>query len=322
MTDDLSFNSLKIDPGKVSGQIETWVKEEVFSIMRKKGVVLGISGGIDSSVCAAICTKALGKEKVLGIFMPEKESEKDTNLLGRKVADHLGIETVMEDITPILKAAGCYERRDDGIKMTVPEYDHNWRSKVILPNILDSDRLNISQLVTRSPEGVETIKRMNTPSYHQIVAASNFKQRTRKMVEYYHAERLNYAVVGTPNRLEYDLGFFVKNGDGAADIKPIAHLYKTQVYQLAEHYGIPEEIRKRPPTTDTYSLPQTQEEFYFSLPYDKMDLSLYAFNKGRSSEELAKVLGISIEQANRVFRDIKSKIKISEFLHLPPLVFH
>jgi len=321
MTEDLSFKSLKIEPKIISDQIESWVKDEVIGRMRKKGVVLGLSGGIDSSVCAAICAKALGKERVLGILMPERESEKDTNTLGEKIAEHLGIETTMEHITPILKTTGCYRRRDEVIRMTVPDYGPTWRAKVILPSILGSNRLNISQLVTRSPEGIEKITRMNAKSYLQIVAASNFKQRTRKMIEYYHAERLNFAVVGTPNRLEYDLGFFVKNGDGAADIKPIAHLYKTQVYQLAEHYSIPQEIRKRTPTTDTYSLPQTQEEFFFSLPYDKMDLSLYAFHKRISSKELAEVLEITVEQAEWIFWDIERKIKNSEFLHLAPAIF-
>jgi len=307
MTEDLSFKSLKIEPKIISDQIESWVKDEVIGRMRKKGVVLGLSGGIDSSVCAAICAKALGKERVLGILMPERESEKDTNTLGEKIAEHLGIETTMENITPILKTTGCYRRRDEGIRMTVPDYGPTWRAKVILPSILGSNRLNISQLVTRSPEGIEKITRMNAKSYLQIVAASNFKQRTRKMIEYYHAERLNFAVVGTPNRLEYDLGFFVKNGDGAADIKPIAHLYKTQVYQLAEHYSIPQEIRKRTPTTDTYSLPQTQEEFFFSLPYDKMDLYFTHSTRGYPPKNLPKSLRSPLNKQNGFFGILKER---------------
>ena len=132
---------------------------------------------------------------------------------------------------------------------------------------------------------------MPPAAYLQIVAATNFKQRVRKMMEYYHADRLNYAVAGTPNRLEYDQGFFVKLGDGAADVKPIAHLYKTQVYALAEYLGVPEEIRRRPPTTDTFSLPQTQEEFYFALPYAKMDLCLYGHNHGVPAAEVAAAAG-------------------------------
>ena len=140
------------------------------------------------------------------------------------------------------------------------------------------------------------------------------------MMEYFHAERLNFAVVGTPNKLEYDLGFFVKYGDGAADIKPIAHLYKTQVYQLGRYYGLPDEIMERRPTTDTYSLPQTQEEFYFSLPYDQMDLALFSYDNGYSEDDLSKVLGISVEQAEGIYQDITNKKRIAQFLHTPPVV--
>jgi NAD+ synthase len=137
-------------------------------------------------------------------------------------------------------------------------------------------------------------------------------------MEYYHADRLNFAVAGTPNRLEYDQGFFVKNGDGAADLKPIAHLYKTQVYQLAEYLGIPDVIRTRPPTTDTYSLPQTQEEFYFSLPYDQLDLCLYARNQHVPAADLGAALGLSEREVERVFRDIDSKRRATRYLHMPP----
>ena len=138
------------------------------------------------------------------------------------------------------------------------------------------------------------------------------------MLEYYHADRLNYVVSGTPNRLEYDQGFFVKLGDGSADVKPIAHLYKSQVYALAEYLGVPEEIRSRPPTTDTYSLPQSQEEFYFSLPYDAMDLCLFGKNNGVPVEDIAAATGLTAEQVNRVFRDIDQKRKTTQYLHLGP----
>ena len=152
------------------------------------------------------------------------------------------------------------------------------------------------------------------------MAATNYKQRARKMTEYYHADRLNYVVCGTPNRLEYDLGFFVKQGDGAADIKPIAHLYKTQVYQLAEHLGVPDEILRRPPTTDTFSMPQTQDEFYFALPYDRMDLCLFAYDRGLSSTEAAPAARLSPDQMDRVYRDITAKRRAAAYLHAPPAV--
>ena len=189
-------------------------------------------------------------------------------MLSRLLADSLGIDSALEDISPILEAAGCYRRRDDAIRKVCPDYGPGYKSKIVLPSVIDSDSFRLYSVVVMAPDGTQTRHRLTPESYLGIVAATNFKQRVRKMLEYYHADRLNYVVAGTPNRLEYDQGFFVKLGDGAADVKPIAHLYKSQVYALAEYLGVPEEIRSRPPTTDTYSLPQSQEEFYFSLPYD------------------------------------------------------
>jgi NAD+ synthase len=162
--------------------------------------------------------------------------------------------------------------------------------------------------------------RMPAAVYLGIVAATNMKQRTRKQLEYYHADRLNFAVIGTPNRLEYDQGFFVKNGDGAADVKPIAHLYKSQVYALAAYLGVPEEICRRPPTTDTWSLAQTQEEFYFALPYDRMDLCLYGFNHGIPANDVASAVGITPEQVERVWKDIVAKRKVARYLHRSPML--
>jgi NAD+ synthase len=257
---------------------------------------------------------------VLGLFMNDADSSPDTVRLGRLAATHLGIRTFDEPLAPMLEAAGCYSRRDAAIRSVFPKYGPGWRSKIVLPNVLESDRLRVFTLVVQSPDGKEERARMPLEAYMQVVAATNFKQRYRKMLEYYHADRENYAVIGTPNLLEYDQGFFVKNGDGAADIKPIAHLYKTQVYQLAELLKVPDDIRKRPPTTDTYSLPQSQEEFYFSLPYDRMDACLYAKNHDVPPTEAAKALGLTAEQVERVYRDIDSKRAAARYLHAPPLV--
>jgi NAD+ synthase len=307
-----------VDAEQVTGEILAFIESTVTRGMRKRGVVLGLSGGVDSSVCAALCARALGPERVLGILMPERESSPDSLDLGRLAAESSGIPTVVEDITAVLEAAGCYSRRDEAIRALIPEYGPGWRCKVMLPSVISSDQYRILSVVAQAPDGTQRRARVTSSMYHELISATSFKQRSRKMMEYYHADRLNYAVIGTPNRLEYDQGFFVKNGDGAADIKPIAHLYKTQVYQLAEYLGVPETIRSRPPTTDTYSLPQTQEEFYFSLPYDKMDLCLYARNTGIGADELALALGLTEQQVERVFRDIDSKRRASRYLHLGP----
>jgi NAD+ synthase len=176
----------------------------------------------------------------------------------------------------------------------------------------------VFHLVAESPAGRRVEVRLTAAAYLEVVAATSFKQRTRKMFEYYHADRLNYAVIGTPNRLEYDQGFFVKNGDGAADVKPIAHLYKTQVYRLAEYLDLPAIIRNRPPTTDTYSLAQSQEEFYFSLPYQKLDLCLYARNNELPAGAIASAIGLTTEDVERVLRDIDQKRRATRYLHLEP----
>jgi NAD+ synthase len=309
---------LRIDPEQVTAEIAAAMESAVAQRMRKRGVVLGLSGGVDSSVCAALCARALGPERVLALLMPERESSPDSLELGRLAAESAGITVLIEDISGVLDAAGCYSRRDDAIRTLIPEYGDGWRCKVSLPSVVESDRYRIFTVIAQGPDGTERRARVTPSTYLEMISATSFKQRARKMMEYYHADRCNYAVVGTPNRLEYDQGFFVKNGDGAADIKPIAHLYKSQVYQLAEYLGVPETIRSRPPTTDTYSLPQTQEEFYFSLPYDKMDLCLYARNNGIDAADVAAALGLSEQQIDRVFRDIDSKRRASRYLHLKP----
>jgi len=311
---------LRIDAPRVAEQAQGAIREQVLGTLRRRGAVVGMSGGIDSSVVASLCTRALGPERVVGLLMPERDSSSDALRLGRMLAEHLGIRYVVEDIAPALEGLGCYARQLEAIRMVVPEYGDGWKCKLSIPSLLEGDRLNITSLTVADPSGAQRTVRMTLAAYLQMVAATNFKQRTRKMMEYYHADRLNFAVSGTPNLLEYDQGFFVKQGDGAADFKPIAHLYKTQVYALAEHLGVPAEIRSRPPTTDTFSLAQSQEEFYFALPYDKMDLCLWAYNHRTPAKEVGEGLGLSAEQVERVYRDIEAKRRVTRYLHQAPLL--
>jgi NAD+ synthase len=315
-----SRNVLAIDARAAVEQAERAIPEQVLGVLKRRGAVVGMSGGIDSSVVAALCVRALGKERVVGLLMPERDSSPEALRLGRSLAGHLGIRHVVEDIAGALEGLGCYARQLEAIRMAVPEYAEGWRCKLTLPSLLERDRLNITSLTVADPQGNQRTVRMPPAAYLQMVAATNFKQRCRKMMEYYHADRLHYAVAGTPNLLEYDQGFFVKQGDGAADFKPIAHLYKTQVYALAEYLGVPEEIRTRPPTTDTFSLPQSQEEFYFALPHGDMDLCLWAHNHSTPAAEVAPVLSLTVAQVERVYRDIEAKRRVSRYLHEPPML--
>jgi len=315
-----SIDTLELDCSEETERITKVLRGAVLKRFKKKGVVVAFSGGIDSSLVGALCVRALGKERVFGLLMPETDSAPETLELSRLICDHLEIQTVHEDITAILDAVGCYRRRDEAIKSVVPEYGPDYKCKIVLPSVLDDERYRLFSVVVQSPEGKQTKVRLTPAAYLGIVAATNFKQRTRKMLEYYHADRLNYAVTGTPNRQEYDQGFFVKLGDGAADVKPIAHLYKTQVYRMAEFLGVPEEICKRPPTTDTYSMQQSQEEFYFSVPYDKMDICLFGKNHGVSPGDVAAAADMTAEQVGRVYHDIDAKRKATRYLHTPPLL--
>ena len=312
---------LDFDVARAAERIPQKMREIVSTTLLRRGCVVAVSGGIDSSVCAALATLAMGKEKMFALLLPERDSSPRSKELGVQLCEHLGIPYEVKDIASTLEAIGCYRWRDDAIRSVFPDYRDGWKNKIVISqNLLESDRINFFKMVVENPRGERMEKRLPVAAYLQVVAATNFKQRIRKTLEFFHADRLNYAVVGTPNRLEYDQGFFVKNGDGAADIKPIAHLYKSQVYELANHLGLPKAICAAKPTTDTYSLPQGQDEFYFVLPYDRMDIVLCGMNGGKPAGEVAREAGLAAEQVERVFRDIRTKRTTTRPLHLGPVL--
>ncbi len=287
--------------------------------LHRRGFVIAMSGGIDSSVCAALAVKALGVKKVFGLLMPEQDSSSISGDLGKLLAKYLNIDYTIDDIAPTLNAIGCYQWRDDAIRQVFPDYSQNWKNKIVIVGGVEG-RINHYNIVIENPQGERFEAMLPLKAYLTIVAATNHKQRIRKTLEYFHADRLNYAVIGTPNRLEYDQGFFVKNGDGSADIKPISHLYKSQVYAMARHLGLPEVICNSTPTTDTYSLEQGQDEFYFALPYQKMDIALWYLNHQKTESELANKLAISEQQAKFLYADILSKRRTTDYLHKKPVM--
>lgn len=313
----LTPDVFRLDHDAEVDRIAVHLRTTVGTHFKRRGVIVALSGGVDSSLCAALAVRAFGSSKVFGLLLPERDSSPDSTMRGRRVAEHLGIRQALHDLTPVLEAIGCYRERDDAIRRVYPEYREHWRSKLVIAGGI-SGQFNYFKLVVEEPNGRLHEARLAHTEYLQIVAAQNYKQRIRKSVEYYHADRLNYAVVGTPNRLEYDQGFFVKNGDGSADVKPIAHLYKTQVYSLARFLGLPEEVCSAQPTTDTYSLPQGQDEFFFALPYPEMDLALWAYDHHLPSVALADALRIGPDRAERIYRDIEAKRRAAVYLSAPP----
>jgi len=310
---------LRIDASAEADRIAAAIRRQVRACKRR-GVVIAVSGGIDSSAVAALCAKAVGPERCHILLMPERDSDPETLALSQSVADAFGVSFTHEDATVMLEGMKCYARRDEAVRRVLPDYGPGWKMKIVLPGIAEGKTYNVYSIVAQSPSGEMIKRRLPLDAYLQIVAATNFKQRVRKTMEYYYADKLHYVVAGTPNRLEYDQGFFVKNGDGSADIKPIAHLYKTQVYEIAAASGVPEAVCNRPPTTDTYPLPQGQDEFYFALPYQQMDLCLWAKNHDVPAVDVAPVVDLSVDQVVWVYDDIDKKRATTRYLHAGPML--
>jgi NAD+ synthase len=320
-SEDLHVNAIALSPAVLqhdsiaeAARVASWMRESLALRLHRRGFVIAISGGIDSSVCAALAVQAVGPARVFGLLMPERDSSGFSTERGLALAKHLGIQHEVFDIAPALEALGCYRQRDEAIRRVFADYGDGWKNKIVIAGGLTGG-INYFKLVVAEPGGKQHEARLPVREYLQIVAATNFKQRVRKTMDYFHADRLNYAVIGTPNRLEYDQGFFVKVGDGAADLKPIAHLYKSQVYAMARALALPEVICSAAPTTDTYSLAQGQDEFYFALPYAQMDLALWAANHGVAAPVLAAALGLTDAQAQRVYDDIEAKRRAARYLH-------
>lgn len=311
---------LKLDPEREVSRIVDKLRQDIFVTLHRRGGVLGVSGGVDSAVVLALAVQALGTDRLVTLLLPEMESSPDSARLAHQVCRQFGVEPIVEDVTGALIGFGCYRRRDEAVRTVFPEYDSTYKLKITLPpGLLDKNTLNVFRLTIIGPDGQTQTKRLPPAQLRQIVAASNFKQRSRAAMLYYHAELRDYAVIGTPQKNEHDQGFFVKYGDGAMDVKPIGHLYKTQVYQLAEHLGIPEEIRQRPPTSDTYSAGSTQEEFFFRLPFELLDLIWYALEHDVPVSQVARELDLTEEQVQRVFDDLRRKQSTTDYLRTPPL---
>jgi len=308
------------NPELVCDKICEKLRADIKNQLKRRGAVIGISGGIDSSVVLALSARALGKENVLGVLLPERDSSPDSLILAQKLAAKFGVKTVVEDITSALDGLGCYQRRDAAVLNVFPEFNPlKDKAKIEIKQNISQNIPSVFSLTIVSPDGSQTSKLLPSKEYLQIVSSTNFKQRSRMSMLYYHAECHYYAVVGTPNKHEVEQGFFVKYGDGGADVMPIGHLYKTQVYQLAEYLGVPKEIINRTPTTDTYSAEQTQEEFFYQMPFHEMDLIWYAWENQYKAEDVANSLQKSEEEVLNIFKNFERKRNTTEYLRLTPI---
>lgn len=302
-------------------EITQRLRNDIFHVLKRKGAIVGISGGIDSSVTLALVAKAIGADKVLGIIMPENDSSPESKLLALNLADKFGVQTIEENMTPALAGFGCYTRRDEAVKSVIPEYNPETdKFKIeIKQQILNMKLPPVFNVTVYFENGVTESKMLSLKAYLQIVAASNFKQRSRMSMLYYHAEANHFAVIGTPNKHEVKQGFFVKYGDGGADVMPIGHLYKTQVYELARYLEVPKEIINRTPTTDTYSAEQTQEDFFYQLPFETMDILWHGWENGYSAEEVSAVMDYTAEEITNIFTSFERKMKTTEYLRMAPV---
>jgi NAD+ synthase len=316
-----SKNILNIDPARETERIVSFLQQKVRQTMRRHGGVVGISGGIDSAVVLALSVRAFGPQKVVAVMMPDKDSDPLSEKLARELAARYGVEPLLENLTEALEGFDCYRRRDDAIRRVYPQYDaaKGYKAKIVLPqDLLEAGTLNVFSVAIITPDGKEETRALPPREMLEIVAASNLKQRSRMSMLYFHAEARQFAVIGTANKNEHGQGFFVKYGDGGVDVHAIAHLFKTQVYQLARYLGVPEGIQKRTPTTDTYSAPCDQQEFFYRLPFETMDLLWHSKERQIPVSEVARGMGLTEVQVQRGFDDIGRKERTTEFLRLNP----
>ena len=286
--------------------------------LHRRGAVVAVSGGVDSGVVAALCVEALGASHVLLLRLPERDLGERSSDLGEQLADRLGAPSVEVPISDALAALGCYAEQERALRQVLPEYETGWPYKVVRSD--SNADVIVFFLVVERPDGSQVRCRIPSGPYRTLLAATNMKQRVRTLLQYTWADRHHYLVAGTPNLLEYDQGFFVKGGDGLADVKPIAGLYKQQVYALARHFQLPEGIASRAPTTETFTLAQSQDEFYFGYPHGLMDLFVWGERTGIPAAELAVRAGVDVVVVEAAYREVASRRKATRYLHAPAVV--
>ena len=298
--------------------LQDFIHKQVYDNFRKRGIVVGISGGIDSAISAKLCCNAVGKENVLGIILPEKESNPQSQEFAKKYCEKLGIKYEIEDITSILDSSEIYQIREKIVKKYFPDYNQSCKYRIVFSENFDSDGLSIPYLeVNDGNNQIHKIK-LSLNDYFTITAATNIKHRIRMTRLYFHAEKNNFLVCGTTNKAEFQQGYFVKYGDGGVDIEPLANLYKTQIYQLGTYLDIPNEIIERKASPDTWSFDVSDEEFFYSLPYEIVDLMLFAKEKSVTLSYICSTLDLKEEKVKRILNSIERKLHASKTSRIFP----
>jgi len=297
----LISESLWIDAEKVAQKLEVFIKTSMGNFNRE-GAVIGISGGLDSSVVLALSVAALGSDKVLGLIMPEKDSSQDSESDARLLAEPLGIRVEKVELTPTLDALGIYKHIPRAIFAQKKIAGAAVKGTYKLYTALTGAKPFLSGL-EGAPSGL--LKRAN--AYYRM------KHRLRMVLLYSYAERENLLVMGTANKTEFLSGFFVKYGDSAADVMPLSPLYKTQVRQLARFLNVPKRIIDKAPSPDL--LPGITDEFAMGITYEKLDLVLVGLEMNTAAEDLAVKTGVK----QKTVEYVKELVRRSEHMRaLPP----
>jgi NAD+ synthase len=316
------MEELNRDIENLALNIRSFIKSQISSF-KKKGVVLGVSGGIDSAVALTLCVQELGKENVYGILLPEKESAPSSRTLGAEICESLGVQYEEVPISPILESLNIYEKKEQIIKRTCPEYDPRiHKTSLVLPDFLNQGLLNVPYI--RLIKDGETVAkyRLKANDYLELIGLQGVKQRSRMVIQYMYAEKLNYVVCGTTNKTELVLGQFVKYGDGGVDLEPLADCYKTQIYALGKFLNVNEEIMKRPPSADTWSHYTTDEEFYWRMPIHVMDQLLYSQEHHLPLHVIEKNTGLPRDKIEKAQRHINKIRDTTEYVRAIPPIYY
>jgi len=298
-------------------EITEFVKKEVFEIFEKKGIVIGLSGGIDSAITAALCAKSIGSEKILGLILPEKESDVNSKNLALQIAEKYNIDTETIDITNILESYGVYENKEKIVKEKFLNYNEKCKYRVVVPPKSENN-IGIPFLEILDDENTLHKLKISSFDFLNLTAATSIKHRVRMTMLYNYAEKNNFAVIGTTNKTEYLQGYFVKYGDGGSDIEPLVHLYKTQIYQIAKFLKLPEEIINQDASPDVWSFKTSDEEFFYAVPYNIVDLILYGRENNISITEIAKFSNLGSEKVEKLIQFQNQKQNRSQTMREKP----